>query len=657
VADQTLANRNTRVGALIALADHRLVMQSNQGATDNFLSSAFGFQKLKRLGISPTITGQPSAVQVALGASETGRDVSFTAAAGGEPAPAIQWQAKAPGATRFTDVAGATGATLGVSAQRGMDGTRYRAVFANAAGRVATTAATLAVDFAPQIAVDVADRAVAPGEDATFEVMAGGNPEPTITWQRRVGGFWQAIGADDDDFVVAGARLTIPDTNTDQSGALVRAKLTNAVGTVYSRTAKLTVGADTTTPAQLDGVVLDWAGSAELQGRPPFGDSNYFSAGVSDGTQGTYSATAGGVAVFQVAGGVTTPATWATHAAHTTNGGSQLVRLSNGHATLAADGSATIAWTGSFTVNFYGGLVPFTITDPVLRVDASGAGTLTAGRLSGYASSRDNPSQSVPLPPVANVVFATFTGVHLDRAGRVNVTPAYAGVRVTLPAGTTPQDTTTAGWGAWPQPFVDFQLDTGLSSYWYSSGGAADPQKPPLPFAVDFTSADEATDPPPPPSDDGSETTAPPAGSASTPTPEAVPTPVSEPAATTEPSVAPPAPAQRPVITAKVSNQRVGRTGTATVASIACGSAPCSATAPKTVRVRIAGRTYTARVVVSRAAPAGGTVTVRLVLPKQARQRLAGHRARVAVRVTVTSAGAKLARTAPVSVRAPKSRR
>ena len=42
-------------------------------------------------------------------------------------------------------------------------------------------------------------------------------------------------------------------------------------------------------------------------------------------------------------------------------------------------------------------------------------------------------------------------------------------------------------WGSWPQSFVNFQNGTGLGTYWYSSGGAADAKKPQDPVSVSYT--------------------------------------------------------------------------------------------------------------------------------------------------------------------------
>lgn len=458
-----------------------------------------GYRRMVLDGIAPRVTTQPDDVTVALAAGEAGRPATFTAAIDDALGGRLQWQARRPGEARFKDVPGESAATLRVDATPGAAGTTYRLKVANDAGTVVSDEASLAVTYAPRFALDARNQTVTEGADATFVVDAQASPALTsLVWQRRVGGYWQPIAADDDNVVVDSAdgvsSLTVVGTNVDQSGSLFRAKAVNADGTTYSAAARLTVHPRRQVPADgltLDGVVLEWSGSDELQVAPPFGGSNYLSAGVSDGAEATYRATDGDVAVVhRAADGTEVPATWATRAAPAGGSVDQLVRLSDGRAELAADGSATVRWEGTFSVNFYGGLVPFWFTDPVLEVAADGTGTLRAD-LDGYGSSQADPNQRTPLDEVPGVRVATFDDVELDPAGAVVVAPAYDGVEVDLPASATPQHRSGAGWGAWPQPFVDFHLATGLASYWYSSGGAADGHKAPAPVTVDLTDAEE----------------------------------------------------------------------------------------------------------------------------------------------------------------------
>jgi predicted alpha-1,2-mannosidase len=87
--------------------------------------------------VAPAVTTQPQ------DATANGGPVSFTAAATGDPQPAVQWQASPPGGD-WTDVSGATSTTLTLSSpQNYPSGTQFRAVFTNLAGSAASDPATL----------------------------------------------------------------------------------------------------------------------------------------------------------------------------------------------------------------------------------------------------------------------------------------------------------------------------------------------------------------------------------------------------------------------------------------------------------------------------------------------------------------------------------
>ncbi|TYB64326.1 hypothetical protein FXF51_21625 [Nonomuraea sp. PA05] len=88
--------------------------------------------------VSPAVTRDPEDVT-----AREGEQVTFTAAASGTPAPTVAWQSRAAEGGQWAAVPGADSATLTVRA--GADGTRYRAVFTNVAGSIATAAATLSV--------------------------------------------------------------------------------------------------------------------------------------------------------------------------------------------------------------------------------------------------------------------------------------------------------------------------------------------------------------------------------------------------------------------------------------------------------------------------------------------------------------------------------
>lgn len=160
--------------------------------------------------------------------------------------------------------------------------------------------------------------------------------------------------------------------------------------------------------------------------------------------------------------------------------------FANGSGSVDLDANiAEIQWDGSFTIVFYGGFTYWTVSDPQLSVNADGTGELT-GTASGYGTSMEDMSQWVELD-ATEIQLATFDSVEIGPDG-VEVQPHYAGVEVEV---SPDQNRTNSGWGAFPQSWVDFNVQTGQSSYWYSSGGAADPKKPAAPFSVAWTPIEE----------------------------------------------------------------------------------------------------------------------------------------------------------------------
>jgi hypothetical protein len=616
--------------------------------------------EVTRLGVSPTVTTQPQAQTTSLGSGQTSGQVTFTAAAEGAPAPTIRWQRRAPGATTFVDLAGASSPSVTVDAGSADNGAAYRAVFANSSGEAPTDPATLRVDYAPQVTLQPADQTVAEGGDAAFVVLASGSPDPTVTWQRQVGGAWQDIASGQPGFRVEGGTLTVVGAARAASGSLFRATIANSAGTVVSDVAKLQVAGGTTIPPggiDVTMASLDWLGNEEVQSAPPFGGSNYMSAGLSGGTEATYRASDGNAAVYEVsATGTETLATWATRAAHVSNGGRQLARLSAGRGHINADGTGSVAWKGSFSVNFYGGLVPFTIADPEIYFGGDGTGYLSA-TLEGCSSSMVNPNECTALEPRREAIIATFQGVTLDPFGKMTIQPDYAGVEVEVGEGGTPQNREVAGWGAWPGEFVGFQLQTGLSSYWYSSGGAADAKKPPLPLTVDFGGTPTPETEPEAPGGGGAETpgevtkpeeSKPDAGGSDGSSAKSEGSPSQPPAAA--PSPAPPAKPAR--VWQSRGARKLDAGGTAQLAAIACpaGTVACRLVVPERTAARIGGKRYLLTVLAPERIKAGGGAKVRIRLPKAARSALGTKKLTVRVPIVVDHAGRTSKQIAKVTI-------
>ncbi len=137
------------------------------------------------------VTAHPQDTAVAAGA-----DVSFTAAASGHPAPAVQWQLRGDAADEWHDVPAGTEPELTLPAVAADDdGTQVRAVFRNGCG--------------PDAATDVATLAVTPSDEPVVvpavEVLAGdGTPlgqeplTPGDTVLVRGTGFASPTPAEDD---------------------------------------------------------------------------------------------------------------------------------------------------------------------------------------------------------------------------------------------------------------------------------------------------------------------------------------------------------------------------------------------------------------------------------------------------------------------------
>jgi hypothetical protein len=261
-------------------------------------------------------------------------------------------------------------------------------------------------------------------------------------------------------------------------------------------------------PFTVSDAALRWSINTEMGSGAYFGGCNFLMAGIpgADGdagsakvwsaTDGLYRAMAGDVRVEKPGpDGTFAPATWANRCQDrdgttvtTGNGRSTETQVVLEGGTGRVDpgtGTATIRWTGTFSVVMYGGMTYWWASDPVLTVAADGSARVTA-TAGGFGTDMADQSTWERLDPTT-IVLAELRGVDVAADDRgVSGLPAYLGVAVQAPAGSVPQDRRSAGWGAFPQSFVDFQGRTGQAAYWYSSGGAADARKPATPLYVSY---------------------------------------------------------------------------------------------------------------------------------------------------------------------------
>jgi len=192
------------------------------------------FSRAARLSVrstsGPTFTSDPQSILVTAGSTAT-----FSTSATGAPAPRLQWQSLAPGATTWVDISGATRETYNTAATGLADnGIQLRAVATNSVGSAISRPALLdvtVVPVAPSIEVQPFDVTAAPGATASFVVVAHGSDPLSYQWRR-------------DGTAIAGAtgpRLDVPAVAAADSGAHLDVVVTNPAGSITSTQAALAV--------------------------------------------------------------------------------------------------------------------------------------------------------------------------------------------------------------------------------------------------------------------------------------------------------------------------------------------------------------------------------------------------------------------------------
>ncbi len=211
-----IANANSSTLTLAAVqasdaGDYAVIVSNSVGSTT---SAAVALA----ISVPPTITTPPTPQIAAAGGSAT-----FTVVAAGSAPLAYQWQKD--GAA----IAGATSATLVLSAVQVNDAGSYSVAVTNAAGSVTSAAATLIVTAPPVIVGQPASQSVLTGATVTFGVTVNGSGPFSYQWYRN-------------GVAIAGA--------TGDTFTLVNAQVANAGG--YSVTIANIYGAAASVAATLE---------------------------------------------------------------------------------------------------------------------------------------------------------------------------------------------------------------------------------------------------------------------------------------------------------------------------------------------------------------------------------------------------------------------
>ncbi|MFA5343012.1 MAG: Ig-like domain-containing protein [Kiritimatiellia bacterium] len=172
---------------------------------------------------APVITVQPRTCAVNVGAKAT----FFVTATGLTPI-SYQWRRNGVNIAGATAYAYTTPATV-----TGDNGAVFSVVVSNSVGSVTSSNAVLTVLAAPLITAPPTNQAVTVGQKAVFSVTAQG--QVTLKYQ------WQKNGANISGAIYAS--YTTPATVTGDNGATFRVVVSNALGSVASAAATLTVNA------------------------------------------------------------------------------------------------------------------------------------------------------------------------------------------------------------------------------------------------------------------------------------------------------------------------------------------------------------------------------------------------------------------------------
>ncbi len=315
--------------------------------------------------------------------------------------------------------------------------------------------------------------------------------KPSTTRRRALGMAAAAAAA----LVIGACAPEAPPTTTPTSSTTSTTVATNPVKTVTNASLEWTISAEANNAAFAPGQYNYWnAGTTPATSAANYVATNGDVTIQKKNAAGTYVDIASESAVSFANRGKNGNGTTVTPTGSTKLDQRLLLRGGSGTVNTTT-GVASIQWNGAFTINFYGTFVPFQIIDPVLTVDASGNGRLSASAtgIAKDASDPDAPGTPIPATAVTLADLPNVYGSGTRTTGFTNAATAYLNTAVTVPVDAAPQvaksSANQAFWGSWPQSFVNFQVATGASSYWYTSAGSVDHFKPQAPVSVSYNLA------------------------------------------------------------------------------------------------------------------------------------------------------------------------
>jgi hypothetical protein len=224
----TGANSSSYTTPAVALADNGATFSVTVSNTIGAVTSVAATLTVSAITGAPSITTQPQNQTVSVGETAT-----FNVSATGTTPLAYQWYENG------TAIDGATSTSYTTEAVAASDdGSVFTVAVSNDVGQVTSNPATLTVNAvagAPTINSEPLSQTVAVGLTATFNVAATGTPPFTYQWYQN----GTAItGATSNSY-------TTPTLTSDYNGYSYTVTVTNAVGSITSQAAVLTVSAGT----------------------------------------------------------------------------------------------------------------------------------------------------------------------------------------------------------------------------------------------------------------------------------------------------------------------------------------------------------------------------------------------------------------------------
>jgi len=227
-----------------ALTDHGTKLKCDVINPHGSVTSGEATLSITATPIPPVFTMQPSNFTLVVN-----EGTFLCSYASGTPAPTYQWQKSTDGGVTWVDLAGSTDPVDWMTpAVLTVNGSLFRCVASNAAGQVASNAATLTLvssGVKPAITTQPENRSATAGQTVSFSIITAGTPPPTYQWQKSIdgGATWTNISH------ALYATYTIPATLLSQHGTRFRCQVKNSAGQVISSPATLSVSAASSAPS------------------------------------------------------------------------------------------------------------------------------------------------------------------------------------------------------------------------------------------------------------------------------------------------------------------------------------------------------------------------------------------------------------------------